>query len=112
VTAGQRHESPQAIPVLEQALDRMWPDAVAGDKGHSASDLRNWLADREIAAVIPFRSDELGDRAYDQEAYRERPVIERTINRLKRFRRVATRYEKLATSYLAMVKIAMILEWL
>jgi transposase len=44
--------------------------------------------------------------------YRERPLIERTINRLKRFRRVATRYEKLASSYLAMVTFAMILEWL
>ncbi len=81
-------------------------------QGYSASDLRSWLADREITAVITCRSDELGDRAYDQEAYRERPVIEWTINRLKRFRRVATRYEKLATSSLAMVKIAKILEWL
>ncbi len=111
VTAGQRHESPQAIPLLEQSLDRMWPDAVAGDKGYSASDLRNWLQAREIDAVIPYRADEMGDHAYDREAYRERPVIERTINRLKRYRRIATRYEKLARSYLAMVMIAMILEW-
>jgi transposase len=112
LTAGQRHESPQAIPLLEQALDRMWPEAVAGDKGYSASDLRNWLTDREIEVVIPSRSDEMGDHAYDKEAYRERPMIERAINRLKRYRRIATRYEKTASSYLAMVTIAMILEWI
>ena len=112
VTAGQRHESPEAIPLLEQALDRMWPDAVAGDKGYSASDLRNWLQAHDIDAVIPYRDDELGDHAYDHEAYRERPMIERAINRLKRYRRIATRYEKRAGSYLAMLTLAMILEWL
>lgn len=54
----------------------------------------------------------MGDHAYDEDAYRERSVIERTINRLKRYRRIATRYEKLASSYLAMLTIAMILEWI
>lgn len=71
VTAGQRHESPQAIPLLEQATERMWPDAVAGEKGYSASDLRNWLQAREIDAAIPYRADEGGDHAYDEEAYAE-----------------------------------------
>jgi transposase len=112
LTAGQRHESPQAIPLLERTTDRMWPEAVAGDKGYSAAELRNWLLHREIEAVIPYREDEMGPHEYDRALYRERPVIERTINRLKRFRRVATRYDKLAASYLAMVTLASILEWL
>lgn len=112
LTAGQRHESPQAIPLLEQSLERMWPAAVAGDKGYSAAELRDWLAEREIAAVIPKRKDEDGPNEYDREAYRERPMIERTINRLKRFRRIATRYEQLASSYRAMVTLACVLEWL
>jgi hypothetical protein len=73
MTAGQRHEGPQAIPLLEQALLRLWPDAVAGDKGSSASDLRNWLQVHDIDAVIPYRADESGDHGYDREAYRERP---------------------------------------
>jgi transposase len=111
LTAGQRHESPQAIPLLEQSLERMWPDAVAGDKGYSAHDLREWLTEREIEPVIPTRDTEQ-DQPYDRELYRERPMVERTINRLKRFRRIATRYEKRASSYLAMVTIACILEWL
>lgn len=112
VTAGQRHESPQAIPLLEQAMDRLWPEAVAGDKGYSATEIRQWLEDHEIEAVIPYRADEDSDQAYDEDAYRERPVIERTINRLKRFRRIATRYEKTARSYLAMVTLVMVLEWI
>lgn len=110
LTAGQRHESPQAIPLLEQSLERMWPDAVAGDKGYSATDLREWLAEREIDAVIPKRDNEDGPNDYDREAYRDRPLIERTINRRKRFRRIATRYEKQASSYLAMVTLACMLE--
>lgn len=112
LTAGQRHESPEAIPLLRQATDRLWPDAVAGDKGYSASALRNWRQAHDIDAVIPYRVDESGDHTYDREAYRERPIIERTINRLKRHRRIATRYQKLASSYLAMVAIACVFEWL
>jgi transposase len=112
VTAGQRHESPQAIPLLERAVHRMWPEAVAGDKGYSSTAIRTWLGEREIVAVIPRRADETGPNDYDRDLYRERAVIEQTINRLKRFRRVATRYEKRAATYLAMVTIAMILEWL
>jgi len=90
----------------------MWPEAVAGDKGDSSAEIRNWLTAHEIDAVIPYRDDEMGDHTYDRDAYRERPMIERAINRLKRDRRIATRYEKLASSYLAMVTIAMVLEWL
>jgi transposase len=112
LTEGQRHESPQAIPLLVRMAHRMWPDALAGDKGYSGAELRNWLLHRDIEAVIPYREDEAGPHEYDRSLYRERPVIERTINRLKRFRRVATRYDKLAASYLATVAIAMILEWL
>jgi len=112
LTAGQRHERPQAIPLLEQRLERMWPEAVAGDRGDSASDLRNWRQERAIEPVIPSREDESGDHAYDRDADRERPMIERAINRLKRHRRIATRYDKLASSYLAMVTFACVLEWI
>jgi len=112
LTPGQRHESPEAIPLLERAMERMWPDAVAGDKGYSSTDIRNWLMQREIEAVIPRRRDETEVNDYDRDLYRERSIVEQTINRLKRWRRVATRYEKLGATYLAMVTIAMILEWL
>jgi transposase len=112
LTTGQRHASPQAMPLLAQSLERMGPEAVAGGKGDSAAALRNWLHEREIEAVIPYRDDEMGTHEHEREAYRERPIIGHAINRLKRHRRIATRSDKLASSYLAMVAIAMILEWL
>ena len=91
---------------------RMWPEALAGDKGYRRAQLRNGRLHRNIEAVIPYRQDEMGPKTYNRDRYRERLIIERSINRLKRFRRVATRYDTLASSYLAMVTIAMILEWL
>ena len=112
LSVGQRHEAAEAVPLLEQALERVWPEAVAGDRGYSTHPIRTWLAAREIEAVIPWRANEWGPKAYDRAAYRDRSRVELTINRLKRYRRIATRYEKLAATYLAMVTIACILEWL
>jgi transposase len=90
----------------------MWADAVAGDKAYSTIDIRTGLTGHAIEAVLPYRDNESGPKADDRDAYRERPIIDRTITRLKRYRRIATRYEKLAATYLAMVTIACILEWL
>jgi len=61
--------------------------------------------------TIPRKSNERRGR-FDKHLYRERNRVERLINRLKQFRRVSTRYEKLATNYLAMLTIAAILLWL
>ncbi len=49
----------------------MWPEAVVGDRGDRAAELRNWLQARDIASVIPYREDELGDHEDDRAAYRE-----------------------------------------
>ena len=120
LTGGERHEQPILPILMERAAvkrqgrgrPRIRPDRVAGDTGYSSAEIRTWLQEREIAAVIPYREDEMGSHDYDRAAYRERSLIERTINRLKRYRRIATRYDILASSYLAMVTIACILEWL
>jgi transposase len=62
--------------------------------------------------VIPRRANEPQQRTFDREAYRERNRIERLINRLKQNRAIATRYDKLAVSYHAMLTFACILIWL
>jgi transposase len=120
-TAGQRHEAPMLARLLEtgavkrpgRGRPRLRPEAVAGDKGYSYPSVRRYLRRRGIRAVIPAKSDQRRQPGFDQAAYRERNRVERTINQLKQFRRVATRYEKREVNYLAMVKIAaIVLLWL
>ncbi len=62
--------------------------------------------------MIPTKSDQRRLPGFDREAYRRRNLVERLINRMKQFRRIATRYEKRAVNYLAMVTIGMIMLWL
>ncbi len=119
LTAGQRHEQPVLPYLMERGAvkragrgrPRIRPEAVVGDKGYSSQKARRYLKGRRIAAVIPTRADEAPLRRFDRAAYRERNHVERLINRLKRYRRVATRYEKRAANYRAMVVLAAILLW-
>lgn len=109
VTAGQAHESRsfEALMDTVHIRRRRRPDAVAGDRAYSYPRIRAWLARRGIEAVIPARRNQEPVQC-DKRKYRRRNVIERCIGWLKECRRIATRYEKLATHYLAMVKLAMI----
>jgi len=120
LTGGQRHEAPHLPALLERGAvkragrgrPRLRPARLAGDKAYSSRTNRRYLRRRHIGAVIPRRRDERPGRGFDRAAYRERNVVERFINRLKQNRRIATRYEKLAVSYAAMVTIAAIVLWL
>jgi transposase len=109
VTAGQSHESVsfEALMDTVEIRGRRRPVAVAGDKGYSYPRVRRWCRRRRIEAVIPTRSDQPRERL-DRRKYRGRNVVERCIGWLKECRRVATRYEKLAVHFLAMVRLAMI----
>jgi transposase len=106
---GQQHETQQFAALLEEVI--AWPvrpERLAGDKGSSAGWIRDWLKEHGIKPVIPTKKNEARDPKFDKKRYRRRNIVERCINSLKWFRRVATRYEKLATHYLAMVKLAII----
>ena len=74
--------------------------------------IRAYLRARGIRSTIPGKSNQRQRGPFDKVIYRERNRVERTINRLKQFRRVATRYEKRGINYLAMVTISTILLWL
>jgi transposase len=120
LTSGERHEQPVLPMLMERGAvkrsgrgrPRVRPDRVAGDKGYSSPTIRRYLKERRIGAVIPTKANEAPDPSFDRAVYRERNVVERLINRLKQYRRIATRYEKHAANYLAMVTIAAILLWL
>lgn len=120
VTAGQTHDS----VAFEETVDavriaqpigrpRTRPRQFAADKAYDIPRIRRWLRTRGIKAVIPERFKPHGRKpgrppAFDRDTYRRRNVIERCIGWLKQARRIATRYEKLAVNFLAMLKVAMI----
>ena len=120
LSPGQAHDSRFVEPLLEQGAvrragrgrPRLRPRRVAGDKAYSYPRVRRYCRRRGIGAIIPTRKDQRRQPHFDQAAYRQRNRVERLINRLKQFRRVATRYEKRAANYLAMVTLAACLTWL
>jgi transposase len=120
LTGGERHEQIALEGLLDggairrsgRGRPRLRPRRLAGDKGYSSPTARRRLRQRRISPVIPTRKDQRPQPNFDREAYRERNKVERLINRLKQFRRIATRYEKRAANYLAMVNIGMIMLWL
>jgi transposase len=119
VTPGQRHESTQLGAVLAgirvkrlgRGRPRTRPTRILADKGYSYRSCRQVLRRRGIRHVIPTRSDQRR-LPFDRAAYRRRNVVERCVNRLKQFRGLATRYEKRAANYRAMVVIASLVLWL
>jgi transposase len=117
VTAGQVNECTRFENVMEAArvsgASRRpgWrPRTIAGDKGYSSKQIRRWLRRRCIRPVIPTTSSQCSDdpAPFDRETYRGRNAIERCVGWLKELRRVATRFEKLALNYLAMLKLAIV----
>jgi transposase len=120
ITAGQRHEQTVFEPLMESGAvkragrgrPRLRPKRVVGDKGYSSKHIRQYLRRRGIGGVIPRRKDERRRGPFDRTAYRQRNVAERLVNRLKQFRRIATRYEKRAINYLGMLTLAAIMLWL
>ena len=119
VSAGQRHESVYAEPVLHAVRIRRHngrvrtrPRAVAGDKGYSYDRFRRYLRRRKIKAVIPTRKDPRYRPGFDKETYRRRNVVERCVNWLKESRALATRFDKLAVNYLATVQLAILQRYL
>jgi len=130
LTAGQRHESTQLAAVLDgirvprrRGRPRKRPKQVTLDKGYSYPKCRRLLRRRGLRHVIPERKDQREQRQakgyrggrpprFERAVYRLRSWAERGVNRLKQFRRVATRYEKRATHYLGFVHLACIMIWL
>ena len=84
---------------------------LIADKAYDTNQLRNLLSQLDIHAVIPSIARRKSLIPYDRDAYRERNLIERMFARLKDFRRVATRYDKLARNFLAGVLLAAIVIW-
>jgi transposase len=90
ITAGQAHDITAAQPLLEGQI----ADAVLADKAYDSNDLRDHIARMKAQAVIPSKRNRKAVIPHDTELYKQRNRIERCFNRLKHFRRFATRYDR------------------
>jgi transposase len=85
---------------------------LLADKGYDATALRTAIVGRKAWANIPPRSNRKDPICFSPHLYKARNLIERFFNKIKHFRRIATRYDKLAENYLAALKLAAVRIWL
>jgi transposase len=108
LTAGQAHDSTQAQALME---DLDCENAIA-DRAYAAQQFIDWLIERDILPVIPPHQRAKLAREYDTWLYRERHLIECLVNKFKHFRRIFSRFDKLASRYLGFLHFVAALIWL
>lgn len=102
LSAGQVHDMDCAAELIAQIPAQ----AVVADKGYDSDALVQQIEASGAQAVIPPRTNRRHPRDFDRQQYRGRNLIERFFSRIKQFRRLATRYDKLARNFLAFVQLA------
>jgi len=109
VVPGQANDAPLLVPMLDRTLARVpVVDEVVGDKAFDGDALRSACLDRDVSPNIPLKANRDPDRwAWYEEGYRERNRVERLFGKVKQFRRVATRYEKLKVTYLGLLHLTL-----
>lgn len=123
LTPGQAGDCPQAEPLLERVVAASEPEtsesetppalgAVLADKGYDSDDLLTYVASLKAEAVIPAKKNRKVQRPLNRELYKDRNKVERFFSRVKHYRRIATRYEKTARNYMAMLHLVSTMVWL
>jgi transposase len=108
LTGGERNDMTQA----EELVENFAADYVIADKGYDAESFVLKLKERSSEVVIPSRSHNKVQRKIDEHLYKERHLIENQIGKLKQFRRVFSRFDKLAKNYLSFIYLASTVVWL
>lgn len=108
LTGGQVSDITQASKLIE-GFDS---DMVIGDKGYDANSFVKEILAAGAEVVIPPRSNRLEQREYDRHWYKDRNLVERFFNRIKQFRRIATRYEKLDRNFMGFLDMVCAYVWL
>ncbi|MDQ1159208.1 transposase [Sphingomonas sp. SORGH_AS 950] len=109
LTAGQTHDG----QIADTLLDHLGPRTIVlADKAYDADRIRELIQDQGATHNIPPKSNRKWKPCFSKRLYRERNLVERFFSKLKHFRRVATRYDKLATNFLAMIQFASMRLWL
>ena len=108
ITGGEVHDS----QVAEQLIDVVAADYLIADKGYDAERIRLCAKNKNMIPIIPMRSNsKRSNKEFDQYLYQLRHLVENAFARLKHFRAIATRFDKLARNYQAMIYIACMLIW-
>ena len=107
LTGGQEGDAPQAVPLLTGVR----ATHVIADRGYDSASIVDFVQQKGAAAVIPSTSSRKVQRHYDRGLYRERNLIERAFNKLKYWRRIATRYDRRSLYYLAFLHLAAAITW-
>ena len=108
VVPGQAHDAPLLEAMLDKTIERLPEfDELVGDKGFDGDAQREACMDRKLFPNIPNKINRKEPWGFLPEGYRERNRVERLLGKLKQFRRVATRYEKLKESFLGLIHIAL-----
>ena len=108
MSGGQAHDCPPAQRLIRRSKVAK---RLLGDKAYDSAPLRHWLQDRGTKPVIPNTSQRKLPFSFDKQSYKQRHLIENAFCRLKDFRRIATRYDRLARNFLASVCLVAAIIW-
>jgi transposase len=108
ITPGQQHD----CTAVDQLIDFVPGDACLADGSYDTNAILDQLAERGLEAVVPSGQERTKKRRINKKLYRRRYVVELFFHNLKRFRRIATRYEKTAACFAAMLCAACVCLWI
>lgn len=108
LTGGEAHDCPIAESLIRRNKAAR---KLLGDKAYDSAPLREWLEGRGTKAVIPNKTNRKQPFSFNKKSYKERHRIENAFCRLKDFRRIATRYDRLARNFLASICLVAALVW-
>jgi putative transposase len=108
LTGGQAHDCPPAQRLIRRTKAA---SKLLGDRAYDSAELRQWLSDRGTKPVVPNKSNRKQPFTFDRKSYKQRHRIENAFCRLKDFRRIATRYDRLARNFLASVCLVAAIVW-
>jgi len=108
LTGGEAHDCPVAERLIRRSKAA---EKLLGDKAYDSAELREWLEDRGTKAVVPNKRNRKQPFSFNKKAYKQRRRIENAFCRLKDFRRIATRYDRLARNFLASICLVAALVW-
>jgi len=108
LTPGQAGDAPEFEELFEASTERVADlDEVVADKAYDSWDIKLHVIDAGMPAHIPSKSTATEEWPIDVDAYKERNRVERLVNKMKQFRRIATRYEKLQSSFLGLIHLVL-----